>query len=232
MTRTNSALNEGDGTSGSAAPEGADDGLAALIASVRALAAREGGLPAERQLAELLDVKRHQLRRALKALRSTGEIEPPKPRARRGGSGVAIGDLIRNTNPVEVVELRIMIEPTLARLAAVRATPNMIAALRQAVEEIARGDQGGAARYDLHRMIAEASGNGLAAEFYNMLRRIEADARLNANVADGLRPAGDTREHEAIVNAIAARAPEDAEREMRAHLSSIHRLIVLGSEPA
>ena len=105
----------------------------------------------------------------------------------------------------------------------------MIAALQKAVEDIAQG-HGKTRNIDLHRMIAEAAGNGLALEFHTMLRRIESEVRLNADVQDSLHPATDTSEHRAIVDAIAARAPEKAERAMRAHLSSVHRMLLGGLE--
>lgn len=204
-------------------------GVQSIVEAIRAEMSEEGGLPAERKLADKLGVKRHQLRSALKILREGGEVPLPRPRARRSASVARTSDLVRNTNPVEVVELRIMIEPTLARLAALRATPNMIVALQRAVEDIAEGEAK-AKGVDLHRMIAEAAGNGLALEFHSMLRRIECDVRLNSDVGEGLNRDTDTDQHKAIVAAIASRAPEEAERAMRAHLTSVHRMLLGGLE--
>lgn len=200
-------------------------GIAPIVAAVRALAA-EGPLPAERRLAETLDVSRHQLRRALIWMRETDELAAPRRRGKPAAAGAgAISQMVRNTNPVEVVELRIMIEPTLARLAALRATPTQIAAMRKAAEDIARHGAGAA---DLHRMIAGASGNTLAGEFYDMLRRIEFDARLRVDTGLGTPADTDGDEHARIVEAIAARDPAAAERAMREHLSTVHRLATMG----
>lgn len=199
--------------------------IAPIVDAVRARAA-DGPLPAERRLAETLDVSRHQLRRALIWMRENEELDQPRRRGRAAAAGAGtVAQMVRNTNPVEVVELRIMIEPTLARLAALRATPTQIASMRKAAEEIARKGAGAA---DLHRMIAKASGNALAGEFYDMLRRIEFDARLRVDT--GLdRPAdSDGDEHARIVEAIAARDPIAAEKAMREHLSTVHRLATLG----
>ena len=73
-------------------------------------------------MAEALNVKRHQLRRALKALRANGEIAPAEAKRKPlvGHNGEY---LVRDTNPMEVIEMRIAIEPFLARLAALRASP-------------------------------------------------------------------------------------------------------------
>ena len=209
---------------GTAARRGTAPDLEAVIAAIRALREAEAVLPAERALAERLGIKRHLLRRALAELRQRGDLPRPPARGRRGTEGPtrSLG-LARNSNPVEVMELRAMIEPALARLAAVRATPNQIAALQRMAEEIG-GQGGGRARADLHRLIAEASGNGLAREVFGLLRDVDKAVRVTARMAD-LRPSADTEEHRAIVAAIARRDPDAAEAAMRAHLRSIHRLL-------
>lgn len=206
------------------ADAGDEDALGPLIEQIRQLAEGRAKLPAERPLAEMLGVKRHQLRRALSAMRAQGELPEPKPRVTRARGPL---DMVSNTNPVEVIEMRMMIEPTLARLAALRATPARIEAMQKAVREIA--EAGGEARaVDLHRMIAEASGNALAFEFYTLLRKIEMDSRLASRLGSVGRPPQDTAEHEAIVGAIARRAPDEAEAAMRAHIAEIHRVVSLG----
>src|SRR5271154_5280272 len=89
------------------------DDLQPLVEGLRSLLA-EGALPAERKLAERLRVNRYRLRRALEALRATGEIAPRS--GRRGMSSARRGEaLVRGTNPTEVIEMRIMLEPALAR---------------------------------------------------------------------------------------------------------------------
>ena len=52
------------------------DGPQPLIQAVRAIAAGSSAIRSERVLAGQLNVKRHQLRRALEALRGSGEIAP------------------------------------------------------------------------------------------------------------------------------------------------------------
>src|SRR5271163_533298 len=114
-----------------------------LVDTVRERFADEGSLPAERTIAKQLNVKRHQLRGALEVLRANGEIGPPT--SRRGGSGLRREEsLIRTTNPIEVIEMRFAIEPSLARLAALRATPLEIAQILQAASTSGDVDTGAA----------------------------------------------------------------------------------------
>lgn len=202
-----------------------DAELTALIDAVRGAIRSAGAIPPERDLAAGLGIKRHQLRKALKVLRETGEIEPK--------TGVSAGagawhELAHATNPVEVIELRSIIEPALARLAALRASPQQVDRIVQAVENADDSDYGGA---DLlfHKAVADGARNGLAGEFYRLLRAVGTDSRIRlgmpANVCPKRRAERDA-EHRAIAHAIARRDPETAEREMRRHLANVQSQIM------
>jgi DNA-binding FadR family transcriptional regulator len=201
------------------------DDLHDIVVAVRAMAARQK-LGSERAMAEALNVKRHQLRRALQALRAHGELAPAEAK-RKPLLGHNGENLVRATNPMEVIEMRIAIEPFLARLAALRASPFEIAAIEHAATTAA-GDDSGAADLKFHKLIAAGSGNKLAASLYDLLRRIARDARLRLN---GSQPACPKRvqqrdaEHRAIAQAIVARDPEAAEHAMRLHLAAVQRII-------
>lgn len=218
------------------APELSANALAALssypadlhdiVVALRAMAARQK-LGSERAMAEALNVKRHQLRRALAALRVNGEIAPAEAK-RKPLVGHNGENLVRATNPMEVIEMRIAIEPFLARLAALRASPFEMAAIEQAATTAA-GVDSGAADLKFHKLIAASSGNKLAASLYDLLRRVARDARLKLN---GSQPALPKRvqqrdaEHRAIAQAVVARDPDTAERAMRLHLAAVQRIIV------
>lgn len=201
--------------------------LGQLVAALRALLVDSGSLPSERLLAERLSVKRHQLRRALEILRTEGQLQPAQPR--RGEPGVARGEaLIRSTNPIEVIELRLALEPALARLAALRATPLDIVRIERAATTPA-GVERGAADLSFHKAVAMATGNTLAADFYALLRRVGSDARLHIKRRDPECPnrvMQRDREHRAIADAIAARDPDGAETAMREHLVSVQAQIL------
>jgi GntR family transcriptional regulator, transcriptional repressor for pyruvate dehydrogenase complex len=202
------------------------DDLHDIVVAVRALAAQQK-LGSERAMAEALRVKRHQLRRALQALRANGELAPAEAK-RKPLVGHNGENLVRATNPMEVIEMRIAIEPFLSRLAALRASPFEMAAIEQAATTAA-GVDSGAADLKFHKLIAVSSGNRLAASLYDLLRRVARDARLQLN---GSRPSCPKRvqkrdaEHRAIAQAILARDPEAAERAMRLHLAAVQRIIM------
>ena len=138
-------------------------------------------------MAEALNVKRHQLRRALQALRANGEITPAEAK-RKPLVGHNGENLVRATNPMEVIEMRIAIEPFLARLAALRAAPSEMAAI-EAAATTAAGADSGVADLVFHKLIAAGSGNKLAASLYGLLRRVARNSRLRLS-----RPGQSTRD--------------------------------------
>ena len=184
-------------------------------------------------MAEALNVKRHQLRRALAALRVNGEIAPAQAKRKPlvGHNGES---MVRATNPMEVIEMRIAIEPFLARLAAMRAAPSEMAAI-EAAATTAAGADSGAADLVFHKLIAAGSGNKLAASLYGLLRRVARDSRLRLSTARPLRPGRTPQrdaEHRAIARAIIARDPDAAERAMRLHLAAVQKLVIERLNPA
>ncbi|MDQ6621811.1 MAG: FCD domain-containing protein [Pseudomonadota bacterium] len=193
-----------------------------LVRQLRARLLTGEPLPAERALAELYAVKRHRVRQALASLREHGDLVPSRRARSRGES------LIRSTNPIEVIELRLVLEPALARLAAVRATPLEIARILRAATtppDMPRNS----ADLVFHKLVAAASGNALAADLYALLRKVGGDSRVrvqNAVPACPNRLAQRDQEHRAAAEAIATRDPERAEAAMRAHLHAVHGVIL------
>lgn len=202
----------------------ADTDLDVLVGQLRDRLAAGEALPAERAIAEQYAVKRHRVRQALALLREHGDLEQ---QTRRGN---AAGDesLIRATNPLEVIELRLALEPALARLAAVRATPLEIARIVRAATT-PPDMQRSTADLAFHKCVAAASGNALAADLYTLLRKVGSDARVRVQSSAPTCPnrlAQRDQEHRAVAEAIAARDPERAEAAMRTHLNAVHRLIL------
>jgi DNA-binding FadR family transcriptional regulator len=189
-------------------------------------------LGSERAVAASLNVKRHQLRRALQVLRANGEIGPAEAK-RKGLVGHDGESLVRATNPMEVIEMRIAVEPFLARLAALRASPFEMAGIGQAATTGA-GVDSGVADLKFHKLVAAASGNKLAASLYGLLRRVGSDSRVRLSTS---RPPCPKRtqqrdaEHRAIAEAILARDPDAAERAMRLHLAAVQKLVVERLDP-
>jgi DNA-binding FadR family transcriptional regulator len=198
-----------------------------IIEAVRQFQARSPRLPSERELADALQVKRHQLRKALDALRKAGDLEPARPK--RTAQPRLGEDLVRMTNPLEVMELRLLMEPGLARLASLRASALEI---QHILDAATTPDYAESGEVDLafHLAIVAAARNHLAGEFYKMLRQVGVDARVR--VARATPPTCPSRiqqrdsEHRRIADAIAARDPEAAESAMRAHLLAVQRQII------
>ena len=127
-----------------------------------------------------------------------------------------------------MIELRLILEPQFARLAAVRASALEIARITRAATSRPDEDYG-APDLAFHLEIASASRNALGRELYNILRQVGADARVRL---PSRRPMCPKRreirdaEHLRIARAIAERDPERAEECMRAHLASVQAVVM------
>ncbi len=214
--------------------------LAALRARVRRIDQNGGKavrLPPERDLATELGIGRRAVRRALEVLETEGLIW------RRQGKGTFVGAppndnvdmvsaLVDRTNPQEVLEARMQLEPALAGLAAMRAVQQDVRNMRDLCERIARADDDDARElWDeaLHRTIGRAAGNALLFGLYEIIEEVRRDdawrtlrerARSNAMVATYV------EQHAAIVDAIARRDPGAAEQTMRTHIATLRRSIL------
>ncbi len=197
----------------------------------------EGRLPPERQLAESLGVGRRSLRRALDALEREGRITRRQGRGtflQENGAlpdGEGFGGLIEYSNPPEVIELRLAIEPFAARLAALRASPcdiRRLGELAEATEEARDEASYEAADAAFHRAVIEAARNALALGVNDALepsRRDPSWRRLGETAHCFKRQAVHVSFHRRIAEAIAARDGEAAFAAMQAHLSDIQQHI-------
>ncbi len=206
------------------------DDLSGIIAAVRQLQTAEKVLPSERDLAGRLNVKRHQLRRALSELRKAGDIAPARSRRSEPPLHPRYSDeLVRVTNPLEVIELRLMLEPGFARFASLRASTLEIGVISQWASTPASAKPE-TVDINFHLAVATASRNQLAKELFVMLRKIGTDARLRvvgiAPATCAKRIAERDAEHRRIAEAIAMRDPDAAEAAMRAHLLLVQRRIM------
>lgn len=196
----------------------------------------DGRIPPERVLAHELGVGRRSLRRALDVLEAEGRISRQQGRGTfiqtAEGNGPAVAavpfdQILEHTNPLEAIEVRLSVEPVMARLAAVRASQCDIKKLRRLAEETREAT--GSAAYEeadekFHRAVAEASRNALFLAMFDMLRNCRRDAawrRLGENAHCYKRQAVYAGFHQEICDAIAARDGERAQEAMYRHLSDV-----------
>ncbi|WP_300301689.1 FadR/GntR family transcriptional regulator [Ferrovibrio sp.] len=212
-------------------------------------AARPGEpLPTERDLAARLGVSRRVIRQALAELEAEGKIW------RRQGKGTFIGPaptlsaptlsrLASRTNFYEIMEVRLYLEPSLAQLAAHRASAEQIAMIGKLAERLAarevEADPATLERWDsaFHRCIAEAAGNRLFLDLFEVIDKIRYDAAWQSMRARARTPEGKQRsaqQHLEIAEAIAARDSARAGQIMRQHVA-LHQealLKALNTDPA
>jgi DNA-binding FadR family transcriptional regulator len=196
-------------------------------------------LPTEDDLARRLRVSRPSLREGLKALARKGLIES---RTRRGT--IALGrehwdaldaDVLRWTAQappdhaflLSLIELRAIMEPAAARLAASRATPAQILEIERAFRGMVDSlphDVEACHHHDLafHRSIFAACGNTMLERFYHaisalLLTLFRASTQARESYENSL------AEHGAVAVAIRRRQPEEAERAMHKLLAGTVR---------
>jgi DNA-binding FadR family transcriptional regulator len=215
-----------------------------------------GRIPPERSLASDLGVGRRSLRRALDILEQEGRISRHQGRGTfinghdsgetdgamlqrplRNGNGrhptpsLSIDHLLDHTSPMEVIEVRLAIEPVMARLAAFRATQSEIHRLQAlAGETRTAADPGTYEKADalFHRTIAEIAQNRLYLAVFDTIHASQRDPgwrRLGENAHCFKRQSVYADYHEEISAAIAARQGEKAHELMHRHLSDVQRYI-------
>ncbi len=199
--------------------------------------APQSRLPPERALAARLGVSRGVVRRALDALEAEGKVW------RHVGRGTFVGSrstrpvdsfslVTKMTNPTEVMEVRLIIEPRIAALAALRATSMHTVQMERLVQRgQAATDATSFEKWDsgFHRTIAEAAGNNFLLailDAVNALRREKIWGRLKEESFSQRSKEAYCAQHRAIVAAISDRHAPRAEKLMRAHLEDVRRAIL------
>ena len=147
------------------------------------------------------------------------------------GSGRELLSLLDTANPVELVELRLALEPVMCRLAALRSSRLDVERLRRQAELTSRADNFVTykeADIEFHRLIGELSRNSVFVELQTVLSTALRDTALERFGENGhcfKRQAEHVAFHRRIVEAIAERDTDGAERLMQEHLSDVHRSI-------
>ncbi|HEX6980410.1 MAG TPA: GntR family transcriptional regulator, partial [Alphaproteobacteria bacterium] len=139
-------------------------------------------LPPERVLSARLGVSRGTLRRALEVLEAEGKIWRHVGRGTFAGARPPVveadGAVTRFTNPAEVMEVRRIVEPSMAALAAIRASANDISVMENCLRKGEAATTTSAFEmWDgmLHRTIATAARNTLLLSLFNAVNAVRGD---------------------------------------------------------
>src|ERR1051326_7918149 len=190
-------------------------------------------LPPEPEMSKVLGISRPSLRQAYKALSILGILRAVP------GDGTYISESTSNILSVpltflmlmkriglqEIFEFRMMLESSMARLAATRASKDEIREMTAEIESMTAGVREGDSdryrtpEYPFHTPIAKAAHNHLLLEIIHIVGGILWEARRALhNLVTDLE--ADLAQHRAILTGIAEHDPDKAASAMREHLES------------
>lgn len=189
-------------------------------------------LPPEREMAQQFGVSRTAVREAVKALREKGLVEAYTGR----GTFVLNStsqlmrqsfDFLMKMGEAEdgfrnLAELRSMLEPEIAMLAAERADESDLAAMREAVnvmESATDADEFVEADLDFHLALAEAAANPLILSLIDSIVGLLREQRIRIFNVDHARRGQE--HHKRILAAVEKHDSDKARKAMRAHLEQI-----------
>ncbi len=190
-------------------------------------------LPAEKALAEQFGVSRTAVREAVKTLREKGLIEILPGRGTFVTTRTAktvrqsLGLLMRfesGKDSVNLVEVREMLEPEIAALAAKRITDEYIAAMAEAIQTmdtaLENADVFVEADLDFHLALAEATQNPIIPILMDSIIDLLREQRKRTSLAKGGLGRGQAH-HRKIMEAITRRDPEAARQAMKNHMQQV-----------
>ena len=219
-------------------PPPSASGSAATIAAQLRRAIVEGvysyreRLPAERELAGHFGASRSTVREALRQLEETNMV------VRRIGSGTFVNyrtlpgenNIAELTSPLELIEVRLAVEPHMVRLAVTNATQRDLERLGEALEslEACGNDREAYSRYDaqFHLALAECTRNPLMVWLYRHVNDVRNHAQWSAMkdlILTGDRVEDYNEQHRGIFEAIKTRDADRAVRIITAHLATARR---------
>jgi len=193
-------------------------------------------LPAERDLAEQLQVSRASIREALIALEIEGYVEvrvgtgvfvatPPEDGKYSPPAAEAPTVEATDIGPFDLLETRLLLEPECVSLAAQKGSPAQIAAIQAAHAAMSLTDSPGAHDRAFHSAIADACGNAALAAAISHIWQLSIASpvfsRLEKHFVTTQVWQAAQQEHDRILAAIVDRDPIRARHAMHDHLVGI-----------
>lgn len=207
---------------------------------VRGTIPEGAALPREQELVAQFKVSRQAVREALKVLAAKGLVAP----RRRTGTTVLPRamwnlldpDLLDWHRPEDIpaalfgdmIELRRVIEPAAAEIAAIRTDPDHLARMKEALDRMADSVEDPGAFYeadaDYHGALLAATGNSLFERMDPIIRAIlKVTFSLHARAGPNYPVA--VRQHAAVYEAIARADDQGARRAMETILGTAHAYV-------
>ena len=192
-------------------------------------------LPAERQFAAAFGASRATIRTALVRLESEHLV------TRRLGSGTFVNfearaeseDFAELTGPLQLIDVRLGIEPSMVRLAVLNATARDVERIANAIDRMgaASSNAEGFTAWDreFHMLICEATRNPLMLWVYRQINAVRTRNQWNTvkdKVLTPVRIRDYNEQHAAIFEAIRSRDVEKAVGIVTLHLHAARRQLV------
>ena len=189
-------------------------------------------LPAERDLAKHFAAARGTVREALRRLEEMNLV------TRRIGSGTFVTGqrspeeegIADKTSPIELIDVRLAVEPQMVSMAVAHATARDLERMEQALRRLescgqdrelfSRGDE------EFHLALAASTHNPLMVWLYRQINEVRNHAqwdRMKEKILTGHRIAEYNRQHRALLAALAGRDMHAALEIMSAHLDTARR---------
>lgn len=231
MAQEGSAPEDGS-SAGSRLPSASPSGAASIAAEVRQAifnGTYQHGerLPAERDLAQHFGASRSTVRDALKRLEDANLL------TRRVGSGTFVThspvpdgkSIAEVTSPLELIEVRLALEPRLAHLAAISVTQRDLQRLEKTLEALENcgADRKAFSLCDerFHLTLAECTRNPLMIWLYQQVNEVRSHrqwGRMREAILSPERIAGYNRQHQAMFDALRSHDATRAVQIVTAHL--------------
>ena len=190
-------------------------------------------LPAERDLAKQFGVSRTAVREAIKALQEKGLVDAFPGRGTFVTSGTStsmrrsLDQIIKSGETdgwEDLVGVREILEPEISALAAMRATEQDLATMRDAVDVMDKtarnSDAYIEADLDFHLALAEAAGNAIVLSLIDSIVGLLREQRLRIFQIGGGPERGQFH-HRRILEAVERHDPQGARAAMQAHLMQV-----------
>ena len=215
-----------------------DDAISTIKAMIVSGELKPGQrLPPEKELSETLGLSRNSLREAVKSLeiirvldvrRGDGTyVTSLEPRLLLEAMAFVV-DLHQDQSIVEIFDVRRVLEPHAAALAATRITDEELERLRvsldavsltTSVEDLVTHD------LEFHRLISEAGGNAYLASLLDSMSGETIRARIWRGITQEGSSARTLAEHAAILQALQNRDPEMARAALTVHIGGVESWI-------